>query len=97
MVQYIFLQIQLEKEKLGYELENVQSQLDKVIAQSARLQKEKETAQVDADRLRDKYEKVQVIISILMNITVLTAEHFSKCVISLKRYNNFKNEKISVR
>lgn len=56
----LFFQIQLEKEKVVYELENVQSQLDKVIAQSARIQKEKETAQVDADRLRDKYEKVQV-------------------------------------
>lgn len=55
-------QIQLEKEKVGYELENAQSQLDKVLGQSARLQKEKETAQVDADRLRDKYEKVQVNI-----------------------------------
>lgn len=56
----LYFQIQLEKEKVVYELENVQSQLDKVIAQSARLQKEKETAQVDADRLQDKYEKVQV-------------------------------------
>lgn len=64
----LFLQIQLEKEKIGYELENVQSQLDKVIAQSARLQKEKETAQVDSDRLRDKYEKVQVILLIIIHI-----------------------------
>lgn len=52
--------MQLEKEKLGYDLENVQSQLDKALGQSARLQKERETAQLEADRLRDKCEKSQV-------------------------------------
>lgn len=54
-------QIQLEKEKVGYDLENIQSQLEKALGQSARIQKERETAQLEADRLRDKYEKCQVI------------------------------------
>lgn len=54
------MQIQLEKEKVGYDLENIQSQLDKALGQSARIQKEKEQAQHEADRLRDKYEKSQV-------------------------------------
>lgn len=54
------MQIQLEKEKLGYDLENIQSQLDKALGQSARIQKEKEQAQLEADRLRDKSEKLQV-------------------------------------
>lgn len=54
------MQIQLEKEKQGYDLENVQSQLDKALGQSARLQKDKDTIQLDADRIRDKYEKTQV-------------------------------------
>lgn len=56
----MLLQIQLEKEKVSYDLENIQSQLDKVLGQSARLQKEKESAQLEADRLRDKVEKTQV-------------------------------------
>lgn len=60
------MQIQLEKEKLGYDLENVQSQLDKALAQSARLQKEKEQSQLEADRLRDKYEKLQVNYNLLI-------------------------------
>lgn len=54
------MQIQLEKEKLGYDLESIQSQLDKALGQSARIQKEKEQAQLEADRLRDKSEKLQV-------------------------------------
>lgn len=54
------LQVQLEKEKLGYDFENVQSQLDKALGQSARMQKEKDSLQLEADRLRDKCEKSQV-------------------------------------
>lgn len=53
-------QVQLEKEKLGYDLENVQSQLDKALGQASRLQKERESLQLEADRLRDKYDKAQV-------------------------------------
>lgn len=56
---FIF-QVQLEREKVGYELENVQGQLDKAIAQAARVQKEKETVKLESDRYRDKYEKLQV-------------------------------------
>jgi hypothetical protein len=48
----------MEKEKLTYDFDNVQSQLDKSLGQSSRLQKEKETIQLDNDRLHDKYEKV---------------------------------------
>lgn len=58
--------MQLEKEKLGYDLENVQSQLDKALGQSARLQKERESSQLEVDRLRDKYEKSQVRMSNLI-------------------------------
>lgn len=52
--------MQVEKEKQNYDFENIQSQLDKALGQATRLQKEKETVQLEADRLRDKYEKTQV-------------------------------------
>lgn len=54
------LQLQMEKEKQNYDFENIQSQLDKALGQATRLQKERETVQLDADRMRDKYEKAQV-------------------------------------
>jgi golgin subfamily B member 1 len=50
----------LEKEKHVYEFDNMQSQLDKALGHSARVQKEKEVLQLDADRYRDKTEKIQV-------------------------------------
>jgi len=50
----------MEKEKQNYDFENIQSQLDKALGQATRLQKERETVQLDADRMRDKYEKAQV-------------------------------------
>lgn len=52
--------MQMEKEKQMYDFENIQSQLDKALGQATRLQKEKEAVQLEADRLRDKYEKTQV-------------------------------------
>jgi hypothetical protein len=55
-----FLQLQMEKEKQNYDFENIQSQLDKALGQATRLQKERETVQLESDRIRDKYEKVQV-------------------------------------
>lgn len=55
-----YLQLQMEKEKQNYDFENIQSQLDKALGQATRLQKERETIQLDADRMRDKYEKAQV-------------------------------------
>lgn len=55
-----FLQLQMEKEKQNYDFENIQSQLDKALGQATRLQKERETVQLEADRIRDKYEKIQV-------------------------------------
>jgi hypothetical protein len=50
----------MEKEKQNYDFENIQSQLDKALGQATRLQKERENVQLDADRMRDKYEKAQV-------------------------------------
>lgn len=50
----------MEKEKQNYDFENVQSQLDKALGQAARMQKEREGTQIEADRLRDKFEKSQV-------------------------------------
>lgn len=50
----------MEKEKQNYDFESVQSQLDKALGQSTRLQKERENIQLEADRLRDKCEKAQV-------------------------------------
>lgn len=52
--------MQLEKEKQNYDFENLQSQLDKALGQATRMQKERETSQLETDRLRDKYEKSQV-------------------------------------
>lgn len=51
----------MEKEKVSYDFENVQSQLDKALGQATRMQKEREGCQLEADRFRDKYEKAQVI------------------------------------
>lgn len=53
-------QMQMEREKQNYDFENVQSQLDKALGQSTRMQKERETIQLEVDRLQDKYEKAQV-------------------------------------
>lgn len=52
--------MQIEREKQNYDFENLQSQLDKALGQSTRMQKERETIQLDVDRLQDKYEKAQV-------------------------------------
>lgn len=45
-----------------YDFENLQAQLDKSQGQSGRILKEKEAAQLEADRFRDKNEKAQVRI-----------------------------------
>lgn len=55
-----FSQMQMEREKQNYDFENLQSQLDKALGQSTRMQKERETIQLEVDRLQDKYEKAQV-------------------------------------
>jgi len=52
--------MQMEREKQNYDFENLQSQLDKALGQSTRMQKEREAIQLDVDRLQDKYEKAQV-------------------------------------
>lgn len=55
--------MQMEREKQNYDFENLQSQLDKALGQSTRMQKERETIQLEVDRLQDKYEKTQVSAS----------------------------------
>jgi len=55
-----FLQLQLEKEKQSYDFENIETQLEKALGQASRVQKERETLQIETDRLREKYEKAQV-------------------------------------
>lgn len=50
----------MDREKQAYDFESVQSQLDKALGQAARLQKERDTAQLDADRFHDKHDKAQV-------------------------------------
>lgn len=52
--------MQMEKEKQIYDFENLQSQVDKTHGQINRMQKERETVQLEVDRLKDKYEKAQV-------------------------------------
>ncbi|XP_071571337.1 uncharacterized protein [Temnothorax nylanderi] len=54
--------MQMEREKQIYDFDNLQSQLNKALGQSARMQKEREAIQLDVDRLQDKYEKAQVIM-----------------------------------
>lgn len=51
----------LEKEKLMYDFENLQSQLDKALGQASRIQKERESLGLDSERLREKADKAQVI------------------------------------
>lgn len=54
--------MQMEREKQSYDFENLQTQLDKALGQSTRIQKDKESIQLEVDRLHDKYEKAQVHI-----------------------------------
>lgn len=54
--------MQMEKEKQNYDFDNLQSQLDKALGQSSRMQKEREAIQLEVDRLQDKYEKAQVLL-----------------------------------
>ena len=54
--------MQMEKEKQNYDFDNLQSQLDKALGQSTRIQKEREAIQLEVDRLQDKCEKTQVHI-----------------------------------
>lgn len=63
--------MQMEREKQIYDFENLQSQLDKALGQSTRMQKERETIQLEVDRLQDKYEKAQVNIINLFIINLL--------------------------
>lgn len=56
----------MDREKQTYDFESLQSQLDKALGQAARLQKERDTAQLDADRFRDKHDKSQVSFNILV-------------------------------
>ncbi len=56
----LFLQIQADKEKLLYELDNLQNQLEKAQMSSNRFQTEREDFQMDADRQREKVDKLQV-------------------------------------
>ena len=54
------MQIQADKEKLLYELDNLQNQLEKAQMSSNRFQTEREDFQMDADRQREKVDKLQV-------------------------------------
>jgi hypothetical protein len=62
-----YVQAQVEREKLAYDFENMQTQLDKSQGQAGRLVKEKEAAQLEADRFRDKSEKAQVCLNGIYN------------------------------
>ena len=53
-------QIQTDKEKLLYELDNLQRELEKAQVNTTRFQHEKEDFEVDAGRQREKNEKLQV-------------------------------------
>ena len=68
-------QVQGDKEKLLYELDTLQAELEKCNMSSSRLQKEKEDAYADIDRGREKYEKLQVS-SLLVSVSAVF-HHFS--------------------
>ena len=53
-------QVQGDKEKLLYELDNLQRELEKAQVNTTRFQHEKEDFEVDAGRQREKNEKLQV-------------------------------------
>lgn len=50
----------IEKEQNQFELNNLQTQLDKALGQSARLQKDKDVIQTEYESLKAKYEISQV-------------------------------------
>merc|ERR1719500_1757014 len=54
-----YVEIQGDKEKLLYELDSVQAELEKCRMISERLQKEKEDALADIDCKREQYDKLQ--------------------------------------
>ena len=54
------LQIQTDKEKLLYELDNLQRELEKAQVNTTRFQHEKEDFEVDSKHQREKNEKLQV-------------------------------------
>lgn len=56
----LLLQIQDDKAKLLFELDNLQSQLEKAQVNSNRFQTEREDFQMDAERQREKCDKLQV-------------------------------------
>ena len=60
---HFLFQIQTDKEKLLYELDNLQRELEKAQVNTTRFQHEKEDFEVDAGRQREKNEKLQVIWS----------------------------------
>lgn len=67
-------QVQLEKEKQLFDFDNIQSQLDKALGQCSRVQKERETLQLDADRYKEKVEKLQV--RRVLKETYFSTSHF---------------------
>ena len=54
------MQIQTDKEKLLYELDNLQRELEKAQVNTTRFQHEKEDFEVDSKHQREKNEKLQV-------------------------------------
>ena len=57
---YYTLQIQSDKEKLLYELDDLQAQLEKAQLNTNRFQAEREEFHLEAERQRDKNDKLQV-------------------------------------
>ena len=53
-------QVQGDKEKLLYELDNLQRELEKAQVNTTRFQHEKEDFEVDSKHQREKNEKLQV-------------------------------------
>lgn len=71
----------MEREKQNYDFENLQSQLDKALGQSTRMQKERETIQLEVDRLQDKYEKAQVSIINLLRFKLAIGNNLIRIMI----------------
>lgn len=81
----------MEKEKQNYDFDNIQNQLDKALGQATRMQKERETVQLEADRLRDKHEKAQVSQNIIFFSLRKPTYNVLSCIVLCRNHRAFRD------
>ena len=67
----------MDKEKAVYEVDSLQVQVDKALGQCSRVQKEKEAAQNELQKIKDKQDKTQVSFCDLCHLAHICEAHFT--------------------